>query len=105
MPIQKLTNKNNLEELNRIKKIVAIVLKKHGIKKASIFGSYVRGEQKEDSDIDIIIEPTKNMSLLDFAGIKLDLQKELRMKVDLTDYKTIRPEIKGKVLKEEVRVI
>jgi len=105
MPIQKLTKKNNLKELNRIKKIASIVLKKHGIKKASLFGSYVRGEQKEDSDIDIIIEPTKNMSLLDFVGIKLDLQKELRMKVDLTDYKTIRPEIKGNVLKEEVRVI
>lgn len=43
-------NKN----LNKIKKIIVVTLKKYGIKKAGIFGSYVKGEQKKGSDIDYL---------------------------------------------------
>ena len=93
-------------ELNEIKLKVKKVLKKYGIKKAGLFGSFVRGEQKKNSDIDILVEITdKNMSLLGFARIKVDLEDVLKKKVDLVEYKLIRPELKKIILKEEVRII
>ena len=49
--------------------------------KAGIFGSYARGDQKEDSDIDILVEINdKNMSLLDFIELKLRLENILGKK-------------------------
>ena len=66
----------------------------------------MRGEQGKNSDIDILVEITdKEMSLLGFARIKVYLEDELRRKVDLVEYKLIRPELKKVILKEEVRII
>jgi hypothetical protein len=99
--IKREIKKNVIEELKP--KIIEI-LKKNKIKKAGIFGSYVRGEQKKNSDIDILIEPTKGMGL-EFVGVKLELEDELGRKIDLVTYKGIHPLIKKKILKEEVRII
>ena len=58
-------------ELEKIKPKIVRILKKYGVKKAGIFGSYARGEQKKRSDIDILIQPTKGMGL-EFAGLALE---------------------------------
>ena len=50
------------------------VLSSYGVKKAAIFGSHARGTQKKGSDIDILVELGESMSLLDFVGLKLDLE-------------------------------
>jgi len=70
--------KKNLS-LKEIKKVAIKILKRHGVKKAGIFGSYVRGEQREDSDIDIIVEPPKGIGF-GFAGIELELEEALERK-------------------------
>mgnify|MGYP001572432825 CR=1 FL=1 len=106
--LQKLANKNKLfsdDELVRIKKTIVKTLKKYGIKKAGIFGSYVRGEQKKKSDIDVLIEPTENMSLLDFIHVKHELEDKLKIKVDLISYNGIHPLLKNQILSEEVKII
>ncbi|RZB30300.1 MAG: uncharacterized protein SRB1_02580 [Desulfobacteraceae bacterium Eth-SRB1] len=92
----------NFEEM---KKQIVRILKKNKVTKAGIFGSYARGEQNENSDIDILIKPTENMSLLDFAGIKLEIEDELKNKVDFVSYKTIHPRLKKQILNEEIRII
>ncbi|MCK4997867.1 nucleotidyltransferase family protein [Candidatus Pacearchaeota archaeon] len=91
-------------DIEQIKKKVIPILKKNKIKKAGIFGSYARGEQTEDSDIDILIEPTKNMGL-EFVSVKLEIEDELNNKVDFVSYKTIPPRLKKQILKEEIRLI
>lgn len=88
------------ETISKIK----VILKKHNVKKAGIFGSFVRGEQKRYSDIDILIEPPKKIGF-GFISIQLDLEKNLKRKVDLLSYKGINPHIKEKILSEEVRII
>lgn len=90
--------------IEELKPKIIKVLRKNKIKKAGIFGSYVRGEQKKDSDIDILIEPTKRMGL-GFIGVKLELEDKLGKKIDLISYKGIHPLIKQKVLDEEIRII
>jgi len=97
--------KQNKQEIERIKKAVAGVLKKQGIKKAGLFGSYARGEQKKGSDIDILIEPTKEMTLLDVVRLEMLLKKILKRKIDLLTYNGINPYLKEQILSEEVKVI
>ena len=89
---------------NTEKKIVSI-LKSNGVVKAGIFGSYARGEAKKNSDIDILVDIKKDISLLDFVGIKLDLEKVLKRKVDLVEYSTIKPLLRGRILQEQVRIL
>jgi len=101
-----LVNKNKKEEIiKKIKSKIIRILKKNKIKRAGIFGSYSRGKQKKNSDIDILIEPPKNISLLDLSGLKIELEDKLNKKVDIISYNYIHPKLKEKILKSEVRII
>ncbi len=96
----------NKSQIAAIKRKIVPILKKNGIRKAGIFGSYVRGDYKKRSDIDILVEiKNKKMSLLDFIHIKNELEDKLGKKVDLVEYKMVRPELKKTILNEEVRII
>ena len=93
-------------EIEKIKPKIINILKKNKVTRAGIFGSYSRGDQKKNSDIDIVVEiNNKNMSLLDFIELKLKLEDVLRKKIDLVEYSAIKPLIKNKILKEEVKII
>lgn len=94
----------NKNELEKLKPKIIKILKKKGIKKAAIFGSFARGDQKKGSDIDILIEPTKGMGI-EFFGLHIELEKELGMKVDLVSYNGINPHLKKYILADEVRII
>ena len=95
-------NKNS--QIEKLKPKIVDILKKKGIKKAGIFGSYARGEQKKGSDIDILIEPPEGMGL-EFFGLNLELENELGLKVDLLTYKSINPHLKEYILSDEVKII
>ena len=92
------------KSINEIKPQIIKILKKNKIKKAGIFGSYVKGEQGKNSDIDILVEPPKGIGF-GFAGIEIELEKRLGKKVDLVTYKYISPYIRKQVLNEEIRII
>lgn len=96
-------NNNVLE----IKKKITSILKRHDVKKAAVFGSYVRGEENKKSDIDILIEFEKNSdkSLLDLVALKLDLEEVLKRKVDVVEYSTIKPVLRKNILKEQALVL
>lgn len=91
-------------KLSEIKSKIKKILKKHGVVRAGIFGSYARGEESLDSDIDILVETLKPMGF-DFIKIEFDLRDALKKKVDLITYKSIHPLLKEKILGEEVRII
>ena len=91
--------------LKEIQRKAVPILKKNGVVKAGIFGSYARGEQKKKSDLDILVKINKKISLLDFVGIKLELEDSLKKKVDLVEYQMIKPRIKSNILDEEVKIL
>jgi predicted nucleotidyltransferase len=91
-------------QVKGMKKTITRILRKHGIKKAFLFGSYVRGEEKPDSDIDIIVEFTERKSLLDIVGIERELTEVLGIKVDLLTEKFISPYMIDSI-KKEMKVI
>lgn len=93
-----------IKGLEKIKSKIIKILKKNKIKKAGIFGSYVRGEQKKGSDIDILIEPPKGIGF-GFVGIQFELEDKLGKKVDLVSYNGLSPYLKDKILSQEVRII
>ncbi|MBU0959031.1 MAG: nucleotidyltransferase family protein [Nanoarchaeota archaeon] len=97
-------NKKETEALKKIKTQILKILKQYKIKKASIFGSYARGDFKKKSDIDLIIQPTPGMGL-EFVGLALELEDKLGKKIDLLTYKSIHPLIKKSVMEDEIRII
>jgi len=86
-----------------IKKIVKI-LKKNDIKRAGIFGSYARGEQKKTSDIDILVELGKPMGF-DFFGLNQELEDKVGKQVHLVTYKYLSPYIKEYALADEIKIL
>ena len=77
------------------------VLVEHDVVKASLFGSIVRGEDSSDSDIDIIVEFSGEKSLMDLAGLRIDLEELLGRKVDVLTFDSLHPLLKGKILAEQ----
>jgi len=77
------------------------VLKRYDVKRAAFFGSFVRGEQKGDSDIDILVEFEGEKSLLDLAGLKIELEEILGRKVDVLTYRSLHPLLRDRILQEQ----
>jgi len=95
-----------MKEIDKIKRKIVPLLKKNKVVRAGIFGSYARGDNKKNSDIDILVEiKNKRMSLLGFIAMKHAVEDAIGKKVDLVEYSVIKPRIKERVLNEEVRII
>ena len=74
------------------------------VKRIAIFGSYVRGEQKRGSDIDILVEFRRPVSLLHIVSLENHLSDMLGIKVDVVPEKNIRKELRDAILKEAIPV-
>lgn len=94
-----------MKSVDEIRSKIVPILKRYGVRRAGIFGSFVRGEEDENSDVDILVEIEKRMSLLEFAGLKLELEEALGRKVDLGEYSVIKPAIKDEILREEIPIL
>ena len=91
--------------IEEIKSKINPILRRYGVSKAAVFGSYARGEMREYSDIDILVEIEQDISLLDFIGLKLEIEEVLGKKIDLVEYCAIKPFIRERVLKEQVEIL
>jgi predicted nucleotidyltransferase len=94
--------------LNEIKKIInerrQELKDKYKITEIGIFGSYVRGEQKKKSDVDILVVFGEPISLLDLVGAENYISDLIRTKVDLVPKEDVRPELKERILNEVVYI-
>jgi hypothetical protein len=84
-----------------IKRKILPILKRQGVTKAALFGSAARGEMKKNSDVDLLVNLTKDKSLFDLVGLKLELEDKLGKKVDVVTYRAIKPRLKDIILKDE----
>ena len=91
---------NNLLKSRR-EEILSIAAR-HGARNVRVFGSVARGEDDEKSDIDLLVEFESGRSLLDHAGLWLELQDLLGCKVDVVSERGIKPRIRERVLREAV---
>lgn len=95
-----------MKEIDRIKKQIRNniqpIKNKYKIKTIGVFGSYVRGNQKKESDVDILIEFEEPVSLLEFITLERQLSKILGKKVDLVMKTALKPRIGRYILNEVV---
>ncbi len=75
---------------------------KYKVNELELFGSYARGEQKDKSDLDILVEFEEPVSLLGLVRVENYLSELLGVKIDLVPKKDLRPELKDRVLSEAV---
>ena len=92
------------EIIDSIKSLKEDIRKKYTAEVVGIFGSFVRGEEKETSDIDVLVEFDEDADLFDFVGLSIFLEERLGRKVDVVPRDTVRAELKEIILKEAVPV-
>jgi len=91
--------------IEKYKKKILPVLKKYGVSRASLFGSMVTGEATKESDIDLLVELPRDASLLDLAGLKIELEELLKRKVDIVTYRSLHPLLKKRILTEQRSIL
>ncbi|GAB5047458.1 nucleotidyltransferase family protein [Thermodesulfovibrio sp. TK110] len=91
-----------IEEIKeKIRELKPVLHEKYKVREIGIFGSYVRGEQKKKSDLDILVDFYEVPDLWSFIELQDFLSKELKVKVDLVMKSALKPYI-GKIILQEV---
>ena len=88
----------------RLKEYKGELNQKYKVKEIGIFGSYVRAEAEEKSDLDILVEFKEPVDFFEFLELEEYLSKILKTRVDLVMKKTLKPAIGKSILEEVVYV-
>lgn len=96
------------EKINKkiaaVKKKIIPVLKANDVIRASIFGSFARGEENKKSDIDMLVEFREPKGMFHRIGLKYALEDVLKKKVDLLTYNAINPRLEKYIYQDEVKI-
>ncbi len=86
-----------------LKKHEEEIKKRYNVSKIGVFGSYARGEGKEESDVDIFVEFRKGFKTFDnYMDLKFYLEDLFSRRIDLVTFKALKPQLKKDILKEVV---
>ncbi len=92
----------SLEE--SLKKLKPTLSRKFSVKRLGIFGSYVKGQMRRSSDVDVLVEFSRSIDLLDFVALETFLTDQTGAKIDLVSIKALRPEFRGTILSEVIYI-
>jgi uncharacterized protein len=81
---------------------VLTIAARHGASNLRVFGSVARGDDREDSDVDLLVDLDDGRSILDLSGLMLDLQELLGRRVDVGEACCIKPRYRERILGEAV---
>ena len=76
----------------------------HGVKSLAVFGSFARGEELEESDIDLLVDFNRPVGLFEFIRLKVYLENLTERRVDLVTRDALRPSMRDTILSEAVNV-
>ncbi len=93
------------DSISSLKTAILKVIRNYPITKAGLFGSAARGELKQGSDVDILVDLKPSVGLLELIEAKQNLEKALRRPVDLVEYSMLKPRLKKRILAEEVCIL
>jgi predicted nucleotidyltransferase len=85
-------------ESNRV--AIRAIIERHRARNARVFGSVLRGEDHEDSDLDILIDPTSETTMFDIGAIRHELLQLLGVPVDVLTPNALPDRIRAQVLAE-----
>src|SRR5688572_25315851 len=84
----------------RLRAELPFLAERYGVSYLGIFGSYLRGEERTDSDLDVLVSLSKPLSLLDLVGMENYLSDQLGIKVDVAIRESLRKHIGKNILSE-----
>ena len=90
--------------LTQLRALQPVLRRRYPIRSMGVFGSYARGEQREGSDLDLLIELGDDIDLIGYAGLQIELSDALGVPVDLVEREALRPRLAAKVLAEVVQL-
>jgi uncharacterized protein len=88
--------------IGELQKMQPELRRRYPIREIGVFGSYVRGEQTDASDLDILVALDAGIGLLELAGLQQDLSDSLGVKVDLVMKDALKRRIGRQILSEAV---
>jgi predicted nucleotidyltransferase len=103
--LQLQTDKLFIAKIKTLSKKIVPILKKNGVLSASLFGSIVRNQDSPQSDIDILVQYKDGTTLLDVAGLQLELENMLGRKVDLVSEKYLHQRIQNNVHNQRIQIL
>ena len=97
-----------MSELNKIKHLLrknkSVLRKQFKVKSLGIFGSYARGEQKRNSDVDILVEFSQTPGFFDYIKAENRISHILKRRVDLVMKGSLKPNIGKHIMGEVVYI-
>jgi len=90
-------------QIESIKNLISPILKDNDVEFAGVFGSYARGENRPESDIDILVRFSEPKSLFDLVGLEIELSEKLGRKVEIISEKYLHPYLHSQV-SEDLKV-
>lgn len=92
-----------MDTISTLKKHVKFIRQKFGVKRIGIFGSFARGEEREDSDLDVLVVFEEGQKTFDnYMDLKFYLEDLLDREVDLVTEKSLKPQLKDIIMKDVV---
>lgn len=88
--------------LNQLHALQPDLRRRYPIRSMGVFGSYARGEQRDGSDLDLLVELGEDVDLIAYAGLQIELSDALGVSVDLVEREALRPRLAPHVLSEVV---
>jgi len=93
---------NKEEILSILKNLKSEIKTKYRVKNLGLFGSYVKKEQQEASDIDILVEFEEDADLFHLIGLSLFLEENFNVKVDVVSKSALKEELRDNILQEVI---
>ena len=90
------------EILNELRRLEPELRRRYPIGRMGVFGSYVRGTQRDDSDLDLLVEFRNPVGLMELVGLKQDIGDAMGLEVDLVMKETLKRKIGQRILSEVV---
>lgn len=92
------------EVIAKLREHMPLLAEKYHVRRLEVFGSYVRGQQRKRSDVDILVEFSETVDLFTFVELQELLGRILGLRVDLVMKEALKPQIREKILKETLAV-
>lgn len=92
--------RNRKPSLARMRPKILRIAERYGATNVRVFGSFARGEQRQRSDIDLLVDLPDGMSLFDLSGLKISLEETLHRRVDVVPARSVKPALRDRIFSE-----
>jgi len=96
--------KNLADILVALRRLEVELKARYPIRQIGVFGSYARGEQRPDSDLDLVVDLGPGLTLIDLARLENELGERLGLPVEIAIKDALKPRIEKRVLAEAIMV-